>query len=62
MADVTSKQRHLDRGGVLERGLGDGALLTAFLAKVSMKFDLIAHVTEDKVACSQATRRFSGQR
>jgi hypothetical protein len=33
-----------------KKGLGGGALLIAFLAKVSTKFDLIAHATEDKVA------------
>jgi hypothetical protein len=47
---VTSEKWRLDGGGVLERGLGDGALLTAFLAKVSTKYDLIARATEDKVA------------
>jgi hypothetical protein len=52
MAGATSEQRRLDGGGVLERGLGLDSLpgLTAFLAKVSTKFDLIAPATEDKVA------------
>jgi hypothetical protein len=54
MAGVASEWRHLDRGGVLERRLGKGALLKAFLAtKVSMKFDLIVRATEDKVAQRQ---------
>jgi hypothetical protein len=38
----------------VERRLGDGALLIAFLVKVSTKFDLIgAHATEDQVARRQ---------
>jgi hypothetical protein len=39
-----------DGGGVLKRGLTDGALLAGFLAKVLTKFDLIACATEDRVA------------
>jgi hypothetical protein len=42
----------LEGGGVLKRGLGDVALLTAFLARVSTKFDLMARDTDDKVARS----------
>ncbi len=55
MAGATSEQRRLDGGGVLEKGLGLDSLpgLTAFLAKVSTKFDLIAPATEDKVAQRQ---------
>jgi hypothetical protein len=34
-------------GGVLKRGLGDVALLTAFLARVSTKLDLMACDTDD---------------
>jgi hypothetical protein len=33
------------------RGLGEEALLSAFLAKVSTKLDLISHATEGNVAC-----------
>jgi hypothetical protein len=33
MDGVTSKNRCFDGGGVLERGLGNGTLLTSFLAK-----------------------------
>jgi hypothetical protein len=35
----------LEGGGVLKRGLGDVALLTAFLARVSTKLDLMARDT-----------------
>jgi hypothetical protein len=34
VSQVESEQRRLEGGGVLKRGLGDVALLTAFLAKV----------------------------
>ncbi len=50
MACVASEQRRLEGGGVFKRELGDVALLTAFLAKVSTKFDLMARDTDDRVA------------
>jgi hypothetical protein len=40
----------LEGGGVLKRGLGDVALLTAFLVRVSTKLDLMACDTDGKVA------------
>jgi hypothetical protein len=49
-AGVTSERRRLEGGGVLKRGLEDVALLTAFLARVSTKLDLMARDTDDKVA------------
>jgi hypothetical protein len=47
---VTRERWLLDGGFGVERRLGDGALLIAFLVKVSTKFYLIARATEDKVA------------
>jgi hypothetical protein len=47
---VTIKRRHLAGRGVLENGLGEAALLVAFLAKVSTKLDLIDLATFDRVA------------
>ena len=50
---MMSKRRCLDGEGVVNRGLVDGALFVGFLAKVSTKFDLIAHATDDRVAQRQ---------
>jgi hypothetical protein len=47
---VTIERQHLDGRGVLESGLGEEALLMAFLANVSLKFNLIDLATEDSVA------------
>jgi hypothetical protein len=47
---ITIKHQRLDVSGGLERGIGEEALLLAFLAKVSTKFDLIDRATEDSVA------------
>jgi hypothetical protein len=47
---VTIDRRRLDGRGGLENGVGEAALLVAFLAKVSTKLDLIDLATFDRVA------------
>jgi hypothetical protein len=47
---ITMEHCRFEEGGVHERGLGEEALLLAFLAKVSTKLDLIDRATEDNVA------------
>jgi hypothetical protein len=44
------ERRRFEEGGTHARGLGEDALLLAFLVRVSTKLDLIEHATEDKVA------------
>jgi hypothetical protein len=55
LAGVTRQHRRLDEGGVAKTVLVVAALLEAFLANVSTKFDLTDRATDDRVARSQRT-------
>jgi hypothetical protein len=57
VSGVITMERHcFEEGGVHERGLGEDALLLAFLVKVSTKLDLIECATEDNVAWRRRLR------